>query len=69
MDSLDSFLVRKVRAELERIIDEKTQSLVGAPAQDFPSYKTRVGDIEGLRTALVILNEAAKSILYDAHTG
>lgn len=53
MDAFQIRLSTALRAALEAKIVDLTALLVKTPAEDYPSYKERVGRIKGLHDALV----------------
>lgn len=62
MEAYSNRLSRIVKQTLEDRIAEQSARLVEVPAQDFSDYKQRVGSVQGLKDALVIVREAEKEI-------
>jgi hypothetical protein len=59
----DINLMRRSREAISDVIAQRTEALVKGFPADFPNYRERVGEIEGLRTALGLMEEIARKML------
>ena len=59
-DTAAEFLVRKIRQQRERIVENMTRGM------DFePFYHRAVGQVEGLDYAVALINDTAKRVAND----
>jgi hypothetical protein len=62
MDAFESRFRAKLRGAVEARIVELTRRLIDPPAEDYPSYRAKVGLIKGLELALEISEETEQAM-------
>jgi hypothetical protein len=59
---IDIRLLDRARTEIGKEIEARQEQIASGLASDFPDYRYRVGQINGLTTALEMLGEIVKSM-------
>ena len=62
MDAYGHRLASAIGETLQSRINDLSLNLATTPSEDFAAYKQRVGHIQGLRDALVVLKEAENNL-------
>lgn len=62
MDAFSRHALQNARETIEARISERSSSLVTTKAEDYAKYSQRVGTIQGLMEALVVIAEAEKDL-------